>query len=302
MLFSLSSLRPLLATGLLLSAGLLLHGCSGIPESDSNTTARVLTAITETPTHSHHPGKFIWHDLLTPDVAASRDFYEKLLGWTFLQKGDYVEIYNNGHKIGGIARVAPGNGKQPPPSSWLASMSVADVDAAVAKVRAQRGKVINGPMDMPMRGRGALISDPHGAHLVLLHAKGGDPEDREPTMGDWLWNEIWTNVPEETIAFYRNIGNYSDVRKGQDYAILVNEGKWRAGVRFSDGDISIRWVPAIRVPDPGAMLPMVETLGGIVWVRPGDIPGNPGTALISDNTGALLILQQWNISSGKGGR
>ena len=297
MIISFSSFRALLSAGLMLSAGLVLHGCAGFPASGKNTTAQVLTPITKTPTRNYHPGKFVWHDLLTPDVAASKEFYGKLLGWTFSPKGDYTEIYNNGRKIGGIARVAPGKSEQLPPSSWLASMSVANVDAAIKAALARQGKVVNGPVDMPARGRGALISDPQGAHLVLLHAKNGDPEDREPAMGDWLWNEIWTSVPDETINFYKAVGGYSQIKKGKDYAILIQEGTWRAGVRFASSDVTVRWVPAIRVTDPRSLLPKVEALGGTVWVKPGDIPENPDTALISDNTGALLILQRWDFTN-----
>ena len=286
---------PALA-GLLISAGILFSGCSALPQS-GDTSAQSLTSITDTPTNTYHPGKFVWHDLLTPDAAASRKFYGELLGWTFTPRGNYLEIHNGTRKIGGIAQVESDTDKQKTAASWLASMSVADVDAAIARVQAHKGKVINGPLDMPLRGRGALVSDSRGAHLVLLHAKDGDPEDRKAEMGDWLWNEIWTNVPDETIAFYKAIGNYSEVKRSDDYAILINQGKWRAGVRFSDHDVTIRWVPAIRVSDPGSLLGKVETLGGTVWIRPGDLPGNPGTALISDNMGALLILQRWTFSN-----
>jgi predicted enzyme related to lactoylglutathione lyase len=288
---------PALA-GLLMSAGilLLLGGCSALPRT-GDTPAQNLTGITDTATNIHHPGKFVWHDLLTPDAAASRKFYGALLGWTFSPRGNYVEIHNGTRKIGGIAQVEADNDKQKTAASWLASMSVANVDAALAEVKAHKGKVINGPVDMPLRGRGALISDSQGAHLVLLHAKDGDPEDRKPQMGDWLWNEIWTSMPDETIAFYQAAGGYSEVKKGEDYAILINQGKWRAGVRFSDNDVTVRWVPAIRVSDPGSLLAKVEALGGTVWIRPGDLPGNPDTALISDNMGALLILQRWTFSN-----
>ncbi len=74
---------------------------------------------------------------------------------------------------------------------WLPSMSVADVDAAL--VAANGGLVLNGPVDMDLRGRAALVSDPQRADLVLLEAKGGDPADSEAAIGDWLRDEIWSN-------------------------------------------------------------------------------------------------------------
>lgn len=289
--------KALLHAASILSAGIiLLSGCSAIPQN-GGTSTQSLASITDTPTHRYHPGKFVWHDLLSTDVNASQDFYGKLFGWRFSSTGGYVEIYNGKHKIGGIVRIEKGQNEQTITASWLASISVANVDAAIDQVRAHKGKVINGPLNMPLRGKGALVADSRGAHLVLLHAKDGDPEDREPAMGDWLWNEIWSNAPEETIAFYKAVGGYSEIKKEGDYAIFINEDKWRAGVRFSDHDVSIRWVPAIRVSDPGSLLEKVEELGGNIWIRPGDLPGNPDTALISDNMGALLILQRWTFSN-----
>ena len=31
----------------------------------------------------YHPGKFVWHDLVTRDPASARRFYGALLGWEF---------------------------------------------------------------------------------------------------------------------------------------------------------------------------------------------------------------------------
>ena len=45
------------------------------------------------------------------------------------------------------------------------------------------------------------------------------------------------------------------------------------------------------------MLSRVKELGGSVWLAPGQSGGNPDTALITDNNGALLILQPWNFTN-----
>src|SRR5262245_11723679 len=36
------------------------------------------------------PGKFVWADLVTDDVAAAQKFYGQLFGWTFREAGGYV--------------------------------------------------------------------------------------------------------------------------------------------------------------------------------------------------------------------
>ena len=61
-------------------------------------------AITETPTGTELPGKFVWHDLLTSDPAAAQRFYSGLFGWEFRQSdsGEYTVVTQAGRPIGGI--------------------------------------------------------------------------------------------------------------------------------------------------------------------------------------------------------
>ena len=283
----------------LLFTCILLSGCTVLNPTDESAVAEVLVAVTAVPTHNYHQGKFVWHDLLTPDVAASRKFYSELFNWSFEEQGRYTVILYNKQRIGGMLEVKPETGKKAE-AVWLAYMSVPDVDKASAYVEDQGGEVIKGPLDMEHRGRGALVSDPLGAHFLLLHALGGDPADNEPEVGSWLWDELWSNQAQTSFIFYQNLGRY-DSRFGEtDYLILENQGKWRAGIRQVFGpDFKVHWVASIRVTDPALLLNKVESLGGKVLVRPGESKRDPDAniALISDNAGALLILHSWQPES-----
>ncbi len=42
-----------------------------------------LPALNSPPSDEHHPGKMVWADLVTPDLAAAEKFYGGLFGWTF---------------------------------------------------------------------------------------------------------------------------------------------------------------------------------------------------------------------------
>ena len=279
----------------LLLVSVLLSGCATQGVQDASTTGDMLVPVTAAPTHTYHQGKFVWHDLLTPDIAASRNFYSGLFNWTFEQHGRYTVILNKGQRIGGMLEVKPGAGKKAE-ALWLAYMSVPDVDKAVDYLEDKGGEVIKGPLDMQHRGRGALVSDPLGAHFLLLHAREGDPADTEPAVGAWLWDELWSHQAQDSFIFYQALGQY-DSRFGQtDYLILENHGKWRAGIRkVTEDDFKVRWVSSIRVTDPAALLGKVESLGGKVLVRPGESKKDPegDIAVISDNVGALLILHRW---------
>jgi len=271
-----------------------LTACAKVePPIQASEVGDILTPITTTATNEYHQGQFIWHDLLTPDAATAQQFYAKLFGWSFESHGRYSEITHNGKKIGGMLEIKPKDG-EPVEAHWLPYMSVPDVDVAADFVKQQGGVVIKGPLDMQQRGRGALVADPQGAQLVLLHAIGGDPADTEAENGGWLWNEIWTNVPAKTLSFYNTLGNYDEPTELNDYLILENDGRWRAGIRtvFED-EYNVRWVPTIKVANPKALVEEVAELGGVVWVTPEESETEGDTALISDSTGALFMIQRW---------
>jgi predicted enzyme related to lactoylglutathione lyase len=147
---------------------------------------------------------------------------------------------------------------------------------------------------MDQRGRAVLISDPQRADLVLLSAKGGDPADTEAAIGDWLWDELWTDDPDNIEAFYEAVLGYDEIALGDDYDVFLHKGEWRAGVRLvRDAKQLMLWVPVVRVADPVATAQRVSELGGVVWVAPDEAPSNGDTALIGDTTGALLLIQRW---------
>lgn len=273
----------------------LFPSCATVDLPGHSAKTDVLVAITAAPTNTYHQGKFVWHDLLTPDIFASRKFYSELFNWSFEQQGRYSVILNDGQRIGGMLEVKPKTGKQVE-ALWLAYLSVPDVDTASSYIESQGGQVLQGPVDMLQRGRGALVSDAQGAQFLLLHSLGGDPADNEPVIGAWLWNELWSNQAETSLNFYQHLGNYDHVIEYDHYQILQSKGRWRAGIRqVSDKEFKARWVSSIRVADPAQLLEKVERLGGRVWIRPGESLADPeaNIALISDNAGAFLILHRW---------
>ena len=112
-------------------------------------------------------GHFSWNELLTPDVPAAKQFYGELMGWQMEPFGpakDYFVLKIGDAGVGGMMKT-PQAGM---PATWLAYVTVADVDAAVAKATQLGGKVCAPPFDVPQVGRCAVITDPQGAALGLF--------------------------------------------------------------------------------------------------------------------------------------
>ncbi|MCK4508860.1 MAG: VOC family protein [Desulfuromonadales bacterium] len=271
----------------------ILSGCA-VGNKSSNLE---LTPVTESPTEVHRVGKFVWNDLLTDDVAVAKDFYGQLFGWTFEQQGGYTVINNNSQRIGGMAQVGEESGKTGA-ARWICSLSVADVDKATALVTEEGGTVHVGPLELLNRGRGALVSDPQGAQLLLLYATDGDPEDGEPVLGSWLWHELWSNDTEASLAFYQKLVGYDYEGEKTDYLILLKDEQWRAGIRdIKDSELEMRWVPVVRVADTEETAERAEQLGGKLLVGPRPTASGGSVALLSDPSDALVIIQRWSATT-----
>ena len=284
----------------LMTAAFFFSGCASFSSLSEGGAEMALTPITDNPSGKIYPGKFVWHDLLTPDPVSAGKFYEKLFGWQIDYQGQYAVVRNGDKLIAGILKM-----EQPDDISrygvWLPSVSVADVDSAVSLVEANGGKILKGPYDMYPRGRAVLISDPQKADLVLLSAKGGDPADVEAEIGDWLWDEIWTHDVETIEKFYRSVLGYDEMFSIDKYHVFMHKGKFRAGIRqVPDSSENMLWVPVVRVADPEATARRVPELGGVVLIAPDEAPRKGETALISDSTGALLLIQRWPAQASKG--
>lgn len=267
----------------------LLSGCA----AGKKAADFVLVPVTDSPTGIHSPGKFVWNDLLTDNVSSAKDFYGQLFGWTFETSGNYTVIKNNGRSIAGIAHIK-GDANNPSASRWLSTLSVEDIDAAVALTVEEGGVINEGPLDLVDRGRGALIRDPQGAQLMLLYSNDGDPEDEEPVFGAWLWHELWSNKADESLAFYQKLAGYDFEGDPAEYLILSKDEQWRAGIRFVDNsELEMRWVPVVRVADTDEVAERAKQLGGKVLVDPRPTQDGGSVALLSDPMNALLIIQRW---------
>src|SRR5438552_3808945 len=123
------------------------------------------TSLSKGTTMSYLPGKFIWFELATADVAKARAFYEPLFGWHVesMPMGDqsYHMIHNGDQGIGGFA--APEGGA----SRWISYISVPDVDKSYQAALAAGAKGGLQPTDFPPVGRCASMLDPTGAAVSL---------------------------------------------------------------------------------------------------------------------------------------
>jgi hypothetical protein len=248
------------------------------------------------------PGKFVWHDLTTDDVASAKKFYGALLGWEYVDTTVLGRPYSVARvgktPIAGIHAPNPEReGKTP--AHWLSYMSVADVDATVAKAKAAGGAALAGPLDIGSIGRAAVLRDPQGAPFGLVHLDAGDPPDpAAPVVGTFFWNEYLTHDLDATLAFYNGLFPFEmtvSKTEAASYAVLKNK-KARAGVfRVPDSQKNVppNWLPYVLVADPAALAARVPGLGGRVLLAPHSDLRKGSLAVVADPTGAVVALQKY---------
>jgi predicted enzyme related to lactoylglutathione lyase len=115
-------------------------------------------------------GAFSWCELLTPDVAAAKDFYGQLFGWQMqdlpMEGTTYTLLSAGGAPVGGIMAPPKQAGTMPP--HWGTYVTVADVDATARQAVELGGSLMLQPRDIPGVGRFCLIQDPQGALLYAI--------------------------------------------------------------------------------------------------------------------------------------
>lgn len=117
------------------------------------------------------PGAVVWCDLMTADPGTARSFYAAVFGYAYQDVGDERMPYalftvpGGDMPAGGIGGPAPGAGDAQP--GWSVAFQVADVDAALDRVRAAGGSVVEEASDFEY-GRMAVVTGPDGEGFVLM--------------------------------------------------------------------------------------------------------------------------------------
>jgi predicted enzyme related to lactoylglutathione lyase len=116
-------------------------------------------------------GTAAWFELLTRDYDASVDFYRDVFQWDTHTSGDTPDFrYTTlGEGDGMLAGIMDASAFLPAgaPATWSVYFEVEDADAAVEKVVALGGSIVQPAEDTPY-GRIAIAADPTGTQFKLV--------------------------------------------------------------------------------------------------------------------------------------
>jgi predicted enzyme related to lactoylglutathione lyase len=269
----------------------------------------VLPALVDPASDEHHVGKVIFVELVTPDLAAAKQFYAGLFGWTFqdTQFGEfqYAEASHDGIPVAGLVQRAIPAGQQRQPA-WLTFIAARDVDATTQTALQHGAKVLFEPHSIPDRGREAVFADPQGAVFAVLASSSGDPPDVLAAPGEWIWSSLITSDPDTDTAFYQTLFGYDAYDLPSDdsaqHVMLASDGYARASVNSLPANrpgVHPRWLNFVRVEDAVKTAAKLEALGGRVLVEPHLDRQGGKVALVTDPQGAPFGLMEWPDTGNK---
>jgi len=266
------------------------------------TTPPTLPPITAPASGEYLPGKFIWADLFSSDMEASRKFYEQVFGWEWRQIKEppqpYGLFYLDGEPVAGLThRDAPDGGDSY--GRWIHYISVADVSATEKAVSEHGGRIILNHRSYADRGDFAILTDTHEAPFGIMRSSSGDPGDYRVEHGEWIWRELFTRDLGAAISFYSKHFAY-EAEKDNEYPKLVeymleSKGYLRAGIGLlpPDSGSAPTWLGYVRVDDVDAALQRTRAHGGKVLLEPQPEIANGWVAIVADPTGASIGLLYW---------
>lgn len=242
-----------------------------------------------------------WIELSTSDPAASRTFYESLLGWTGEANpdfGGYISFGLDGTRVAGaMGKDHMPDGGAGIPDSWAVYLHVADAAATLELATRHGGTVLAGPETLADLGTMGFVQDPTGAAVGVWQ-----PADHtgfgivaEPDAPGWF--ELFTRDHARSIAFYEAVFGWSTFVAGDTddfrYATLEEGERAAAGVMDASGflpeGVPDHWSVYFTVADTGAAIARATELGATVVQGPDATPfGNLAT--LTDPTGAVFKL------------
>ncbi len=252
-------------------------------------------------------GSFIWYELMTTDPDAATSFYGAVVGWAISPPDphrtdgkDYRMIgRSDGKHLGGVLKITPDMGAAP--SMWLAYLSAVDVDAKVAAIVADGGKVYMPATDIPHAGRIAMVGDPQGTPFYVMTPT---PPPNMPDMSSDVfdrsapqrvnWNELTSADLAASKVFYAKHFDFAfnesmDMGPMGEYSFIDHHGQRLGGMmQRQDPMQPAAWLFYFGVPSVAAAKTAIETHGGKVLMGPHQVPTGETIVMAVDPAGAAF--------------
>jgi hypothetical protein len=248
-----------------------------------------------------HPGRFVWYELMTSDMAAARAFYAEVVGWGAHDASTpelaYTLFTVGEASVSGLMGLPEEARKLGATPRWMGYVGVNDVDATAGRIKRLGGAVYVPPTDSNI-GRISVVADPQMATLALVTGlKPGQSQSAEPDgLGRVGWHELLATDWEKVFPFYGEIFGWqkadAEIGPTDTYQLFAAGGQTVGGMLAKRPAEPVPfWLYYFNVDDLDAAAERVKSAGGQILEAPLELPGGSWFARCMDPQGAAFAVQ-----------
>jgi len=246
-------------------------------------------------------GRFIWYELVTPDVEGAKTFYGDVVGWNSIESSAFGTAYtlftSEKTPVSGLLKLpddARQHGVRP---SWTGYVGVDDVDATADRVRQLGGAIYVPPTEIANVSRFSVVADPQSATVALLKwLKSERVRDADiGALGRVGWHELLATDWQKAWVFYSALFGWQKVLADTDVMgtyQLFSDGAEIAGGMFTK-PVTVPapfWLYYFNISDVDEAANRVTERGGQVINGPIEVPDGCWIFQCTDPQGAIFGL------------
>ena len=242
-------------------------------------------------------GRFVWYDLITPDIDGAVKFYGKVVGWGTQQWNgpqQYTMWENAGAPIGGVVKPDAGMGEMP---QWLPYVEVDNVDTTAQLATGLGAVILAQPRDIPGSGRYAIMRDPQGANIGIFASTNPTTSEFKPKRGEFSWHELMTDDHMKALEFYNRLFGWTsmgefDMGPIGTYTEYGDGSEMYGGMfsKSSDMNMPNSWCCYAMVDDARKAADTATHLGAQIINGPMEVPGGSWVAQGIDPQGVMFAV------------
>ncbi len=239
-------------------------------------------------------GRFVWHELVTPDPAAAHRYYNGVFHWKtahWEQNPGYTMFATGGERIGGTVVLDEGAPR------WLHYIGTPDLEATIEQAKDLGATLVEGPTVIADDSRYAVLNDPQGATFALYSTSRPYGEDRTPRRGEFSWMELAATDANEALHFYCALFGWErtaahDMGPMGFYYLFGHNGRDIGGAFDKPAQMPgpPAWLGYIRGKDLDTIVAKAGAGGGTLINGPMEVPGGDWIAQFVDPHGAMFAV------------
>lgn len=254
-------------------------------------------------------GTFCWADIASSDVAKTRDFYTKVLGWQAkdadMGDGKTYTIFKSGDAdVGGMYLMDKEQLDAGMRSYWTSYVFVEDADKMAQKAKGLGAKAYTDVFDVGDTGRMAVLGDPTGASFALWQDKTGTPTDVSGP-GSLCWFELATEDTKTAGKFYHDLFGWESKETpfpDMKYDMFMMGEASVGGMmtlpeQAKKNGAPPHWLIYVSVDDCDKTVTAAKANGGSVMMPPMEFEGVGRGAVIADSAGGVIGIIKLNPKS-----